>query len=90
MDGIYKGKLYCEFSDLMERLCVDATEEKFINSSKDKQDEIIRITMEIIKESYFKDKKEFEFDYTGGTINYNFEESANKYKENMNQLRDIR
>jgi len=90
MDGISKGILYCEFSDLMERLFVDATEEKFINSSEDKQDEIIRTTIEIIKDSYFKDKKELNFDYTGGTINYNFEESANNYEKNMNQLRGIR
>lgn len=87
MDGIYKGQLYCEFSDLMERLFVDATEEKFINSSNDKQEEIISDTIKIIRDSYFKDKKELHFDYTGGSINYNFEESANKYEENMNQLR---
>lgn len=90
MDGIYKGQLYCEFSDLMERLFVDATEEKFINSNEDKQDEIIRATIKVIKDSYFKDKKELSFDYTGGTINYNFEESANKYEENMNKLRGIK
>ena len=87
MDGIYKGKLYCEFSDLMERLFVDATEEKFINSSVDNQDKIIKSTIKIIKDSYFKDKKELNFDYTGGSIRYNFEESADKYKENINHLR---
>lgn len=87
MDGIYKGQLYCEFSDLMERLFVDASEEKFINSSEEKQEEIIRTTIKIIKDSYFKDKKELSFDYNGGTINYNFEESANRYEENMNKLR---
>ena len=90
MDGIYKGQLYCEFSDLMERLFVDATEEEFINSNKDDQNEIIKSTIEIIKDSYFKDKKELEFDYDGGTINYNFEESANKYEKNMNKLRNIK
>ena len=87
MDGIYKGQLYCEFSDLMERLFVDATEERFINSSEENQEEIIRTTIKIIKDSYFKDKKELSFDYNGGTINYNFEENANKYEENMNKLR---
>ncbi len=87
MDGIYKGQMYCEFSDLMERLFVDATEEKFINSNEDKQNEIIRSTIEIIRNSYFKDQKELNFDYSGGSINYNFEESANKYEENMNNLR---
>lgn len=87
MDSIYKGQLYCEFSDLMERLFVDATEEKFVNANKDRQDEIIRTTINIIKNSYFKDRKELSFDYSGGTINYNFEESANKYEENMNKLR---
>ena len=88
MDGIYKGQLYCEFSDLMERLFVDATEEKFIGSSEDRQDEIVKSTINIIRDSYFKDKKELNYDYNGGTINYNFEESANKYAENMNQLRE--
>ena len=87
MDGIYKGQLYCEFSDLMERLFVDATEEKFINSSKDKQNEIIKETIKIIIDSYFKDKKELNFDYNGGTINYNFEETADKYEDNMSNLR---
>lgn len=87
MDGIYKGQLYCEFSDLMERLFVDGTEERFINSSEDKKDEIISDTIAIIRNSYFKDKKELHFDYNGGSINYNFEESVNKYEKNMNQLR---
>ena len=90
MDGIFRGKLYCEFSDLMERLFVDATEEKFINSSEDKQNKIIRDTIEIIRNSYFKDKKELHFEHSEGSINYNFEETANKYEENMNELRDSR
>ena len=87
MDGIYKGELYCEFSDLMERLFVDATEEKFLNSNKDTQDEIIRTTVQMIKDSHFKDKEELSFEYPGGTINYNFEESANEYAKNMSELR---
>ena len=45
MDAIFKGQMYCEFSDLMERLFVDATEEKFINSNENKQNEIIRSTI---------------------------------------------
>ena len=88
MDGIYKGQMYCEFSDLMERLFVDATEERFINSNKENQDEIIKATIGIIRNSYFKDQRELNFDYSGGSINYNFEESANKYEENMNKLRN--
>ena len=88
MDGVYKGQMYCEFSDLMERLFVDATKEKFINSSEDKQNEIIRSTVRIIRNSYFKDQRELNFDYSGGSINYNFEESAYKYEENMNKLRN--
>lgn len=88
MDGVYKGQMYCEFSDLMERLFVDATKEKFINSSEDKQNEIIRSTVQIIRNSYFKDQRELNFDYSGGSINYNFEESAYKYEENMNKLRN--
>ena len=90
MDGIYRGQLYCEFSYLMERLCVDATEEIFINSEEEKQDEIIRDTMKIIRNSYFKDKENLHFDYTGGSINYNFEASANIYEETMNQLRGVK
>ena len=84
MDGICKGQLYCEFSDLMERLFVDATEEKIVNSNEQQQNEIIKDTVEIIRNSYFKDKGELSFGYIGGSIDYNFEESANKYEENIN------
>ncbi len=87
MDGICKGQLYCEFSDLMERLFVDATEEKIVNSNEQQQNEIIKDTVEIIRDSYFKDKGELSFDYTGGSIDYNFAESANKYTETINELR---
>lgn len=89
MDGIYKGKLYCEFSDLMERLFIDATEEKIITSGDKEQEVIIKETLEIIRNSYFKDKKELHFEYNGNSfINYNFEESANKYEENANKIRN--
>lgn len=88
MDGIYKGQLYCEFSDLMERLFVDATEEVFLNSNESTQDEIIKTTIDIIKDSHFKEREELNFGYPGGSINYNFEESATKYEENMNALRN--
>ncbi|MBQ7136527.1 MAG: hypothetical protein IJO43_00945 [Bacilli bacterium] len=87
MDGIYKGQLYCQFSDLMERLFVDATEEKFIDSSEAEQDEIVRTTVKIIKDSHFKDRGELNFSYVGGEINYNFEESAQRYEENIAQLK---
>lgn len=87
MDAISKGQIYLEFSDLMERLLIDATEEKFINSDAKKQEEIIKSTIEIINSSYFKNKKELNFDYEGGSINYNFEEIANEYEENMNRLK---
>ena len=87
MDGIIKGQLYCEFSELMERLFVDATEEKFINSDKDKQNEIIKSTIEIINDSYFKDRDELNYNYDGGTINYNFLDTANTYQDNMNKLK---
>lgn len=87
MDGICKGKLYCEFSYLMERLFVDATEERIINSNETTQEEIIYSTIQTIKDSYFKDKGELNFHYDGGTINYNFEESAQNYEDNINQLR---
>ena len=87
MDGICKGQLYCEFSYLMERLFVDATEEKLLNANEIQQEEIIKATIAIIMDSYFKDKKELSFDYVGGNISYNFEESANQYEENANQIR---
>lgn len=87
MDAISKGQMYLESSDIMERLLVDATEEKFINSDAKKQEEIIKSTIEIINNSYFKNKKELNFNYEGGSINYNFEEITNEYKENMNRLK---
>ena len=89
MDGIYKGQLYCEFSDLMERLFVDATEEKFVNASDDKQNEIIDSTIEIIRDSHFKARRELSFDYSGGSINYNFDDSVSRYEENMSQLKGV-
>lgn len=88
MDGIYKGQLYCEFSDLMERLFVDATEEEFINSNEATQEEIINATVKIIRDTHFKDREELKYEYPGGSINYNFEESIDKYEENMNKLRN--
>lgn len=86
MDAIYRGKMYCEFSDLMERLFVDATEEKIRSASKSEQEEIIRATIAIIQNSYFKDEKELHFDYDGGSIDYNFEESAAEYEDNISRL----
>lgn len=88
MDGIFKGQLYCEFSELMERLFVDATEEKIKNTTKEEQDKIIKATIEIIKDSYFKNKKELNFAYSGGEVKYNFEESANNYEESINKIRN--
>ena len=35
----------------------------------------------------FKDKEELNYSYNGGTINYNFKESIETYKENMNNLK---
>ena len=87
MDAICKGQIHIEFSELMERLLVDATEEKFMNSNKDKQKEIIKSTIDIINDSYFKDKEELNYSYNGGTINYNFKESVETYEENMNNLK---
>lgn len=88
MDGIFKGQLYFEFSSIMERLFVDATEEKIMSSNEAKQDEIIKATLAIIRDSYFKEKGELSFDYVGGNINYNFEEAANQYEENINDLKN--
>ena len=84
MDGLMKGQLYCEFSDLMERLLVDATEEKYDIFSKTEKEDILNTTIDIIRDSYFKDQKELSYDYSEGTMNYNFEEMANQYKDNMN------
>ena len=49
--------------------------------------EIIKTTVEIIKDSYFKDREGFNFPYEGGSIIYSFDVSANNYEENMNKLR---
>ncbi len=87
MDGIYKGQLYCDFSDLMERLFVDTTEEKYINSSKEERDRIIKDTIQIIKNSDFKDEEGLHYKYEGGSIYYNFDDSADQYEENMIELR---
>lgn len=87
MDGIFKGKKYCEFSDLMQWLFKDATEENFINSTPEEQDKIIRDTVDIIRNSQFKDKKGLHFDYTGGSIDYDFEKAAEDYTNTMNDLR---
>lgn len=90
MDGILKGQLYCEFSDLMERLLVDATLEKVSNSNKNEQEQIIKDTVKIVKDSNFKDKEELNFEYNGGSINYNFEDTANNYENVMNQIKNGR
>lgn len=87
MDGIMKGKQYCEFSDLMECLFQDATEERFINADTKKQDEIIKDTINIIRNSNFKDKGGLHFKHSNGSIDYDFEEVANNYENNMNNIR---
>lgn len=87
MDGIYKGQLYCEFSYLMERLLVDATEEEFLNANPTTQEAIIESTIQIIRDSHFISKDELSYAYPGGTIDYNFEETVDNYETNMNQLR---
>lgn len=87
MDGIMKGQLYCEFSDLMDRLLVDATEETFKSLPTSEQDELIKQTIQIIKDTHLNNKTELSYSYPGGSIDYNFEETANTYEENMNGLR---
>jgi hypothetical protein len=87
MDGIYKGQLYCEFSDLMERLFVDATLEDFLNSEPEQQDEIIANTIKIIRDTHLQDKDRLSYAYPGGTIDYSFSEAADQYEENMNSIR---
>ena len=87
MDGLWKGQFYCEFSDLMERLFVDATEEVFLNADEATQDDIIKSTVEIIRNSHFIDREELSFPHSSGTIDYNFEESVDRYESNMNNLR---
>lgn len=86
MDGIFKGNLYCEFSSLMERLFVDATTEDYINSSDEQKEKIINDTTEIIRNTHLK-KEKLHFKYDNGSIDYDFEEAANKYEENMNKLK---
>ena len=87
MDGIYKGQLYCEFSDLMERLFVDATIEDYQKATSAEKKEIIEQTLKIIRNSHFIERKEMSFGYVGGSIDYNFEETATEYEENMNKLK---
>ena len=87
MDGIYKGQLYCEFSDLMERLFVDATIENYQKASAEEKRKIVEQTLRIIRNSHFIDRQEMNFEYVGGSINYNFEETATEYEENMNKLK---
>ena len=72
----------------MERLLVDATEEDFLNASPTTQDDIIESTIKIIRDSNFISKGELSYDYPGGTIDYNFQEAADNYESNMNQLRN--
>ena len=74
----------------MERLLVDATLEKVSNSNKNEQEQIIKDTVKIVKDSNFKDKEELNFDYNGGSINYNFEDTANNYENVMNQIKNGR
>ena len=62
-------------------------EEKILNANEVQQEDIIKSTMAIIMDSYFKDKEELSFDYVGGTIKYNFEDSASQYETNINKLR---
>ena len=87
MDGIYKGQLYCEFSDLMERLFVDATIENYQKASEEEKRKIVEQTLRIIRNSHFIDRQEMNFEYVGGSINYNFEETATEYEENMNKFK---
>ena len=46
-----------------------------------------KATLQNIRDSHFKDQGEMHFDYVGGSINYNFEESAQEYEANMNKLK---
>ena len=87
MDAIMRGKQYCEFSDLMECLFRDATEEDFVRADSKKQDEIIRDTVAIIKNSHFKDKGGLHFKHSTGSIDYMFDDVANDYEQDMNSLR---
>lgn len=92
MDALYKGQLYCEFSYLMEKLFVDATEENYIKSDKKVQKQILKDTIKIIRNSNFKEKKELNFEYNQGTssINYNFNDAANNYEKEMNKLNNTK
>lgn len=88
MDGIFKGQLYCEFSDLMERLVIDATEEKILSSNPEEQQKIIEQTLAIIRNSYFKHKKELNFTYNDTeSMTYNFEDAASAYEASANKIK---
>ena len=87
MDGIFKGQLYVEFSTLMERLFIDATEEKIAQADSKEQEKIIKATIAIINDSYFKNRGELRFAHSEGEITYNFEETATNYEDSINQIR---
>ena len=61
--------------------------EVLYNISDSENEVIIKSTIDIINDSYFKDKEELNYSYNGGTINYNFKESVETYEENMNNLK---
>ena len=71
----------------MECLFRDATEEDFVRADSKKQDEIIRDTVAIIKNSHFKDKGGLHFKHSTGSIDYMFDDVANDYEQDMNSLR---
>ncbi len=90
MDALFKGQFYCEFSDLMERLFIDATEERIKKSDNKKQEQIIKETINIIRDSYFKAQGGLAFvdKDSGGFIKYDLEEMADRYDEAINQFKN--
>lgn len=71
-DGIINGYLYGDFALTLENLAIDATEEKYLETSN--KEDVLKATLDIIRNSSFKDG--LSFAYPGGSIDYNPKESS--------------
>ena len=84
-DLVFNGIVNTEFSTLLETLLLDATYEDYVASDEAKKEDIISSTMDIIRNSNFKEG--LEFSYPDGTIYYDPEKSALNYKEKMEKVK---
>lgn len=87
-DAVYNGVIYTEFSVLLESIMLDGIYEEYINASEEEKESIIKSTSEVIRNSSFKDGLHFE--YPGGTIDYNPDESADNFEEKIRGVENTR